>query len=308
MLIDNLTALITQHENEPGFFRDALCQVVDLFAEGGEAPVLPPADVRLGGQVRILFRGESLAGHRVALVAHWSPDGLPDAALQQYLHALREAGFLVVVACGCLPGDEGRWRACADTLIWRKCNGYDFTSWKAAFEVLPDLFEAHELVLTNDSVLGPVRPLDTVRADMAPVPCDFWGLVESRETRRHLQSFYLVFRQSALRHKAFAAFWATVDTNPDKFATVLRYETVFTPWLAGQGLVPAALVASASFPPTNVNPCHYFWRPLLLRFGMPFLKRDLVRRAADHPFMQGWEEVLRRLGYDPEMAKTLYNQ
>lgn len=302
MFIDNLTTIITQHESDPDFFRDELRQRVDLFADGAEHPELPATSIVLGEQAHVLFRKANFAGQRVAVVAHWSPNGLPDAALQVYLTALREAGFRVVVTCGCRPGDERLWQIHADALIWRECSGYDFTSWKAALEALPELFDAAELVLANDSVLGPMRPLSAVHADMDKVNCDFWGLVESRETRRHLQSFYLVFRKQALRHSAFAAFWPTVDTNADKFATVLRYETMLSPWLAGQGLMPAALVASRSFPPTNVNPCHYFWRPLLLRFGMPFLKRDLIRRAASHPFMRGWETVLRQHGYDPALA------
>lgn len=302
MLIDKLTTIIAQHHNDPDFFRDDVCRVVDLFADGGDVPVLSSMPMRLAEQARVVFRSESFANQRVAVVAHWSANGLPDAALQWYLRALREAGFCVVVACGCQPGDVCAWQDHTDALIWRQCSGYDFTSWKAAFETLPDLFEARELVLTNDSVLGPIHSLGNIHASMDAVNCDFWGMVESRETRRHLQSFYLVFRPKALQHKAFADFWPTVDNNPHKFATVLRYETFFSPWLAEQGLIPAACVASSSFPPTNVNPCHYFWRPLLLRFGMPFLKRDLLRRAADHPFLQGWEEVLRGLGYDPALA------
>lgn len=299
MLIENLAQAIAANEHTLGFYTDCRAQVVNLL-DDGQAPPVVEGTVPASG--RVLFRGDSFAGARVAVVAHWSADGVPDAALQYLLRALREQGYRVVAACGCEPQHLEVWSGLVEALVCRQSTGYDFTSWKTALAVLPDLLDADELVCCNDSVYGPVMPLGPVHTAMNAVDCDFWGMVESREKRLHLQSFYLVFRKNVLRHPAFTAFWQAVDTNPDKFATVLRYEMGLSPWLASQGLIPAAYVPAACFPRTNVNPCHYFWRPLLERFAMPFLKRDLIRRAGSHAFLSGWQQILADHGFDPALC------
>lgn len=299
MLIDSLTQAIMAHEHDPGFFRAMRPCVVDLGCKNAKL-CGDPLDI--SAYVQIVFGADTaLADAKVAVLAHWSEQGEPDAALQYLLVALRAEGFTLVVACGCRPSNEPLWASLVDVLLWRDCTGYDFTSWKAAFAVLPDLFSAREVLCVNDSILGPINPLGKIHAAMAALPCDFWGLVESREKRRHLQSYYLLYRPSALQHPAFRQFWDCVDINPNKLSAVLRYEVLLAPWLATNGLRPAAFVPSTCFPDTNANPCHYFWRPLLTRFGMPFLKRDLLRRACTHPFLQGWEDVLRQQGYDPKI-------
>lgn len=306
MLIENLATAIAQAEKTPGFYTDARARVVNLLeeSEAGESPQLPEiegeTDIIPFG--RVAFRGASLAGARVAVLAHWSEGGVPDAALRVYLQALKAEGYRVVVACGCEP-QPAAWLNLAEMLVWRSCTGYDFASWKAAFALLPDLYDAQEVLCCNDSVFGPINPLGPVHRVMDAVPCDFWGLVESREKRRHLQSFYLVFRKKVLRHAAFKAFWQAVDTNPDKFATVLRYEMGLSPWLVGHGLAAGAYIPAACLPQTNVNPCHYFWRGLLERFEMPFIKRDLLRRAGSHPFLAGWEAVLAARGFDSTLCR-----
>lgn len=300
MLIDSLTQAIAAHENSPGFFRECPAGVVSL---GAENVCLPGESVDIAAHVQVLSGADvPLARARVAVLAHWSAEGEPDAALRHLLAALRAQGFTLVAACGCRPQNLTLWTSLVDVLLWRSCTGYDFTSWKAAFAVLPDLYVAEEVLCLNDSVFGPINPLGPVHAAMNAVDCDFWGLVESREKRRHLQSYYMLYRPAVLRHPAFRQFWDCVDTNADKFAAVLRYEVFLAPWLEQHGLRPAAFVPSACFPDTNVNPCHYFWRPLLTRFGMPFLKRDLLRRARNHPFVHGWEQVLAKQGYDPALC------
>lgn len=306
MLMESLVRAIVAHEHSPGFFQDIRAQVatvaecpqnapeLDRLARGGEVDIAPA--------VRVIFGGDlNFTDARVAVLAHWSREGRPDPALAVLLTALRGLGYKVAVTCGCEPGDVPYWATLADALVRRTCPGYDFTSWKAAFTALPSLYAAREVLCVNDSVLGPIGSLGAVHTAMDAVPCQFWGMVESREKWPHLQSFYLVFRQAALKHPAFRRFWGAVDANPDKFATVLRYEILLSPWLARHGLVPGAYVPAAALPQTNVNPCHYFWRPLIQRFGMPFLKRDLLRRAGDHPFLHGWETVLREHGFDPHV-------
>lgn len=267
------------------------------------APVLPEGVRRLGSAVRWL--GQTIPdfrGARVALLAYWSPEGAVAPYVLAYLRQLKELGYRTVFCAGIEPGPQQTLARICDAVVWRECPGYDFTSWKAALEAFPSLFDAEELLLTNDSVFGPLCPLAPLHQGMAHVACDFWGLLESHEALPHLQSYYLVFRKKALRHPAFAAFWDAVESNADKRQIIQRCEIPLALWLALHGLVPGVCIPAASLPQTNANPAHYFWRQLITRYGFPFLKRDLLRAARNHPHLHGWQNVLQAAGYDPRLV------
>lgn len=286
----------------PGLLHDLAVQaeVRERFA-----PLWPDKVLRLGDAVRRLSCGKGepdFRGCRVALLAQWSPDGRVAPYVLAYLRQLAALGYRTVLCAGREPAPVAAWTRLCDAALWRDCPGYDFTSWKAALEAFPSLFEAEELLFTNDSVFGPVRPLAPLHQGMAGVDCDFWGLLESREAMPHLQSYYLVFRPGAIRHPAFAAFWDAVESCPDKRRIVQRCEIPLGLWLSLHGLRPGVCIPAASLPMTNANPAHYFWRQLVERYGFPFLKRDLVRAAATHPHLCGWESLLRAGDYDPRLV------
>lgn len=306
MLIDSLAAVVAQHADDPLFFRSPGARTADRVvaaarqSQADMPEVFPQAP--LGDAVRILSGNDDFANSRTAIVAQWAEDGVIAPYLVHYLHKLREAGMRVILACGVVPYADSGWFSLCDAVIARTCSGYDFTSWRAAFEIFPSLYRCREVVCTNDSIFGPIHPLGDVHRVMDGVPCDFWGLVESREKQPHLQSYYLVFRKKTLRHPVFAAFWSTVDRSGEKFDTVLRYEVTLSLKLAAQGLRPGAFVPAAALPETNINPSHYFWRQLLSIYKAPFIKRDLLRHCAKHPHLAGWRELLDAAGYDSDLV------
>lgn len=260
---------------------------------------LPKGTERLGDAVHLApGKIPSFAGKRVALLAHWSSDGSVAPYVLYFLRALRTEGWRTVLASGGEPQLNPALLRLCDAVVWRTCPGYDFTSWKACFEGLPSLFAAEELLLANDSIFAPVGPLSPIHAAMEKVPCDFWGMVGSREFLTHLQSYYLVFRPAALRHPAFAAFWDAALITDDKLDTVLRLEVSLTGWLALNGLIPGVFVPPEALLPGNVNPSHYFWKQLLDRYHVPLIKRDLLRDQRQHPYLRGWENLVARHGYD----------
>lgn len=316
MLIDSLAAVVAQHAEHPGFFKEPGSRLADLVQECAiesssqemkrnklkeDLGVARPE--RLGSAVRVLSGDDIFAETRTAVIAQWSADGVIAPYLIYYLRKLREEGWKIILTCGELPRVDSPWPELCDAVIARTCSGYDFTSWKAAFEVFPSLYCCKEVLCTNDSLFGPVNPLSFVHTIMNDVPCDFWGLVESREKRPHLQSYYLLFRKQTIRHPAFAVFWSAVDRSGEKFDAVLRYEVTLSSWLTLHGLRAGAFVPATALPQTNINPSHYFWKQLLLLYKAPFIKRDLLRQCANHPFLAGWKDILRAAGYDPALIQ-----
>ena len=245
-------------------------------------------------------QGTDFTGKKVALLAHWDPQGQLDPYVVHYLRHLKELGWYTVLASASPPDLALHESPEVDALVHRSCKGYDFTSWKAALERMPSLLNARELVLTNDSIFAPVGSLAPVHAVMDAVACDFWGMVESHEVQPHLQSYYMVFRPKVLEHKAFKVFWDGVTASPRR-VDAIRFELTLSLWLALHGLTPGAFVTVAARPLHVLNPAHDAWRELIGN-GAPFIKRDLLQINRDCADLSDWAEVVGLRGYPVEFV------
>ncbi|WP_241150847.1 rhamnan synthesis F family protein, partial [Pseudomonas viridiflava] len=79
------------------------------------------------------------------------------------------------------------------------------------------IYDCTEIILTNDSIIGPVGItgpdfMDVVRSD----PADIVGLIENHEHADHLQSFFLVLEERAIKAAGFKEFWMAVANHNDK--------------------------------------------------------------------------------------------
>ncbi len=130
---------------------------------------------------------------------------------------------------------------CAAIII-RKNIGYDFGAWRDALEAMAlPRADTTEVILANDSVLGPLTPLGDVLRRFDYERADFWGLTESWQERYHLQSFFLAFGPAALQSEAFAKFWRRVRPVPVKAFIVHHYEIGITQAMMKGGLRGEAL-------------------------------------------------------------------
>jgi lipopolysaccharide biosynthesis protein len=221
---------------------------------------------------------------RLFVYVVWDRRGGVDDYVPYALAGMRaEAAHILVVVNGTLS-QEGRAKlepVCDDILV-RDNTGYDIWAQKEALEHVGDaISEFDEIILTNDTWFGPVRPYGPVLARMASRPVDFWGLSDhAREepnpfTRKgvlhyHLQSFWIAVRRSMFLSEAWRAYWRDLPAMPDYFDAVLKHEAVFTHHFATRGFHHDVAFPSADYPtdhPALFNP------DLLLADGCPVLKR-----------------------------------
>jgi lipopolysaccharide biosynthesis protein/glycosyltransferase involved in cell wall biosynthesis len=258
--------------------------------------VVPGPAVRIIESIQCQHGADaSFNGQRVAVLAHWDPDAVVDPYVIYYLAHFKELGWSTVLISGKAVTLTEDLTQVIDAVLYRTCPGYDFTSWKGALEYFPSLREAEELILTNDSVFAPVGSLAPIHSAMQEIECDYWGPVGSREHTPHLQSYYLVFRRKALRHEAFARFWAGVQPDANR-KHAINCETILSPWLALNGLQPAVY---APIPPLNdeiTNPSHDSWKKLI-EIGIPFFKRELLKENARNAIIADCMDVLADAGY-----------
>ncbi len=232
---------------------------------------------------------------RVAVFCHFDAAGAVRPDVLRYLGTLREAGFSVAVVSnsGALRPEAMRrlQGVCAGVLVRRNI-GYDFCAWREALEWLDLPRRDTALVLiANDSVYGPLRPLAPVLARIASDDADVWGLTDSHQIRFHLQSYFFAAGPMALRSEAWRRFWRNVRPVPSKRAMILRYEVGLTQCLARAGLRCRAVWPTEPRR-QQVNPTHEMWRQLL-DAGFPFIKRELLRHnPARVPDVAEWREAV----------------
>lgn len=179
-------------------------------------------------------------GSKVVLFLHWDRGGRVREALFTYITQLAESGRSVVFVTNAgkiEPNAEARLLTlCAGVLVRRNV-GYDFGGWRDAIETL-NLPQAgtEEIIIVNDSVFGPVRPLEATLLRLDYANADVWGLTESWQRRYHLQSYFVAFGPRAIRAPAFRKFWAQVIPAPSKAYVIGKYEVGMTQAMLKAGL------------------------------------------------------------------------
>jgi lipopolysaccharide biosynthesis protein len=285
---------------------------------------------------------DAALGADVAIFVHFDRAGAVRPYVLNYLASLQAAGLSIVFVT-----NSGRLQAdalaalqalCAGVLVRRNV-GYDFAAMREAMEhfSLPRA-NTRMLLLANDSVYGPLRPLGDVMARLDFTAADLWGATESWQHRYHLQSYFMAIGRAALSHPAWPAFWRRVRPVNSKHWVISRYEVGLSQAMLRAGLRCAALwpyhdiVRLVDQVPLNeedeaderfldpmerarrkaasrislsavarrpLNPTADLWRQLL-KAGFPFLKRELLREnPAKVPDVTDWREVAQQtLGAD----------
>ncbi len=233
---------------------------------------------------------------RLAIFVHYSADQKVSPADMYLLGELKKCADIVFVSnSGLIQESMKKVSRIAAKVITRENVGYDFGAWRDALEETR-LTGYDELVLLNNSVYGPMYSFQEIFARMSSNPADFWGMTEFPETDnprreeakwlpngiipRHIQSYFLVFRQQVFSSEAFKDFWRNVKDETSLPAVVANYETRLSSKLEKAGFKSDVYLRSAArlqevdkiTPEFNAIYC----RPQdFLVLGFPFLKKNI---------------------------------
>ena len=221
---------------------------------------------------------------RLVVYVVWDKRGDVEPYIAHALSALRgHATRIVVVVNGRLsPGGRAVLEPVCDDIVVRANVGFDIWGHKAGLDhVGDDIAGFDEVVLTNDTWFGPVRPYGPVLGRLGAEAVHFWGMTDhAREEPNpftgegvlhyHLQSFWIAVRREMFLTESWRAYWRDLPELPGYFDAVLKHEAVFTEHFASRGFVHAAAFPSSGYPtdhPALFNP------DLLIADGCPLLKR-----------------------------------
>lgn len=252
----------------------------------------------------------------VAIYCTWSPSGVASDMVLKQMAAYRDVGFDVVVVSNS-PVLDMRLREEASWVIHRENQGYDFGAWKDAIPFIWSVYgEPDEVLLVNDSVLGPARSLQPVFAALRSRGEGMYGLTDCLLYMHHIQSYLTLFRGSAAV-RSMVEFLEQMPEATTKGMAIHQGELMLSYWMTNAGHQVGAMYGyettlqrlyrsedgldwlNAIRPPSRrdkdspwawtrraairrtermpMNPCHHLWLPLL-RIGFPFVKTELVRK------------------------------
>ena len=269
---------------------------------------------------------------RIALYVHYSPTGQVSEMVRRQLGLFRQFGVAIVFVSMAERIPVADWQAvrqvCA-LVVQRGNFGRDFGAWHDLMPQVRRLWpRLEELMLANDSVLGPIYPLAPVIEVMRSGGDGFFGLTESLQGGQHLQSYLLLARGEAVVQDLMH-FLQRLHISHSKWLLVQRGEIRLTRWMRRRGhrvaavfgynrLAEAAVAdpaerrrlsgssaklrdldrlsaeqASALLHEWPLNPTQHLWHVLATKFGDPFVKTELVLRNPGRlPGVETWPAVV----------------
>lgn len=299
--------------HSPWRFVRRATQVVFELANASLLDRLAP---QRGGVTQVTKGHCSLRGLSLALYVHWSPDGRISAMVRRQVALWRDCGFDVVFISNSDPAAED-WNAIGEHTVLRvrrRNTGRDFGGWRdGAALALQHLPRPSELLLANDSVLGPFRPLQPFVDAWRGGGEGLFGMTNSLGGGTHLQSYLLLARGAApvatmLAH--LAAFrdsrskWRIVQQGEigltrrmlregHRCAAICGYDAICAAVDDGSRDALGPRFAAARPWPYPLNPTHHLWRVLIEKFGFPYLKTELIRRnPGGLPGVAAWADFV----------------
>ena len=234
----------------------------------------------------------------LVLFAHFDPQGIVDPYVVYYVKALHAVGATIVFVSGSpslTPESVVPIREFCAGIYTRRTLSLDFGSWHLAWCILRErgwsLDQFDRLVIANDSVYGPLFPLDEMWGSFQGA--DMYGAVESTELlTSHLQSFFLAWDLNERTRPFLNNFWNSFQYIVHKRVLIWRYEVGLSRRARRAGLTLKPFVSAATIKATyGRSPDHqwasrfsvplnntiYFWDGLIEHLRFPFLKTILPR-------------------------------
>ncbi|CAK7192198.1 hypothetical protein COMNV_00383 [Commensalibacter sp. Nvir] len=163
----------------------------------------------------------------------------------------------------------------------RPNEGLDFGAWQ--YLINKNVTKNSDyILLANDSVWGPIYPLQPIFHNMLNQKLDVWGLVESFEVVPHFQSWFLCLSRKAMDTSKIQRLFiqqfnkmnkAEIIRNGElKLGNILRQ----TPSLHYKACWSKGKHCFAR-DPQQINPMHLDWLSIVQSGYVPFIKKELLR-------------------------------
>lgn len=189
---------------------------------------------------------------RVAIYSFFDNQGIVDGYIEYFLNDfIKNVERLVVVSNGKLPADQRKkFEKFTEEIIERENSGFDIWGYKTGLSYLgwETLNQYDEVVIANNTIMGPIGSLQDMFLEMSSRNIDFWGITRHYQfdgdpfgcneygyIPEHIQSYFMVFRKKMVSSVQFQNYWDKLPMLHDYNEAVGMHETAFTKKFADFG-------------------------------------------------------------------------
>ncbi|MDR2977356.1 MAG: glycosyltransferase [Streptococcaceae bacterium] len=238
--------------------------------------------------------------------------------VQQYkilfLKALAEmADKVMIVVNGQLTPEDQALLSKYGRLEMRENEGYDAAAFRYGLLMAgkSELAGFDELVMVNDTNVGPFIDLSKVFHKMDAEPLDFWGVSYGEEQGdplkinpygmipKHLQSYFLVIKKNLLNYDGFWSYWENMPDTNSRERAILLHETVFTQKFEDLGFRHDAVTHN------NYDSAIYIHPLEMILEGVPLVKYTAFMNDTDEKYE--WQGI-DRASEIPELLNYIRTQ
>ncbi len=224
---------------------------------------------------------------RLFIFAFYDTAGIVDDYILYMLAAMRPfCKKQIVVVNGVLnPAGAAALNEVCDKVLLRENKGFDITGYRhGLISEAENLAEYDEVIFYNQTIFGPVCPLNEMFDTMAKKDIDFWGLTRHKGAKSatwntedafgaHLQSYFFAVRGPMLADGRFLEYWQNLPPIESYWDAVAKHEVLFTRHFENCGYKWASYVNTEGLDPYNDYPLMGMPVYVLQNLKCPFFKR-----------------------------------
>lgn len=194
---------------------------------------------------------------------------------------------VIIVINGQLNEEDVRVLHKYGEVYQRENTGYDVGGFKYAIEQLgyEKIATYETLFLVNDTLIGPLFPIQEMLYKMKQKNIDFWGIAYGEKqndfTRLneygyipvHLQTYFLAINHTLLRNKSFKQYWTKITPATTRNEAIAYHETKFTKYFEDRGFRSASFASDACDSAMFKHPLK-----LVKEKNVPFIKTTSIKQ------------------------------
>lgn len=241
---------------------------------------------------------DSTKARRLAIYFFYDKRGIVDRYVPYFLEKLKAEVSEIFLVCNGLLSEEGRLTLeNYGTVMVRENKGFDVWAYKTALEHYgwERLREYDEVIMLNNTILGPVYPFSETFGKMDRQDVDFWGITEYFKydgdpfgyspygyLPDHIQSHWIACRRSLVESRDFQEYWENMPMIEDYAQAVGRHESIFTKTFADKGFRWAVSAGDESLRDYSGYPLMMCPKKLITEYRCPiFKKRSFFHMESD---------------------------
>lgn len=234
---------------------------------------------------------------RIGIFVFFDANGIVDRYIPYMLEDLmKNLERLVVVVNGKIT-DEGKeiLGKFSSDFVFRENKGFDTWAYKEGMDYIgwEQLSEYDEVVILNDTVMGPVYPFAEMFDAMAKRDVDFWGITRHYKDMAnpyncvygyipaHIQSYFEVFRQSFVKSEDFQNYWDNLFPINSYEDAVGKHEIVFTKKFEDLGYKWDTYINAPELEERHSQPLMAYADLIIRNYRCPIFKKRLFFNEYD---------------------------